>query len=49
MDLSVQKPEYQDIKIDDEEVENFLNKKFPLIQQVAKKLMLTSHLKMKLV
>ena len=38
MNFSCQKPEYQDIKIDDKDVENFLNKKFPLIQQVAKKI-----------
>ena len=32
MNFSFQKPEYQDIKRDDKEVDNFLNKKFPLIQ-----------------
>jgi len=36
MNLSFQKPEYQDIKTDDKEVEFFLNKKFPQIQQLAK-------------
>ena len=36
MNLSFQKPEYHDIKRDDKEVDNFLNKKFPLIQQLAK-------------
>jgi len=38
MNLSFQKPEYQDIKIDENEVDNFLNKKFPLIQQLAVKI-----------
>jgi transposase len=38
MNFSCQKPEYQDIKIDDKDVEDFLNKKFPLIQQVAQKM-----------
>ena len=38
MNLSFQKPEYQDVKLDDKEVENFLDKKFPLIQQVANKM-----------
>ncbi len=38
MNLSYQKPEYQDKKIDDKDIDNFLNKKFPLIQQVAKKI-----------
>lgn len=38
MNLSFQKPEYQDIKIDDGEVKKFLNEKFPLIQQLAKKM-----------
>jgi transposase len=38
MNFSFQKPEYQDEKIDYKEVENFLNKKFPLIQQVAIKM-----------
>jgi len=35
MKLSFQKPEYQDIKIDENEVSDFLNRKFPLIQQLA--------------
>ena len=38
MNLSCQKPEYQDIKIEDKDVENFLNNKFSLIQQVAEKI-----------
>jgi len=38
MNFSCQKPEYQDIKIDGKDVENFLNNKFHLIQQVAQKM-----------
>lgn len=38
MNLSCQKPEYQDLKMDDKDVDNFLNNKFPLIQQVAQKI-----------
>lgn len=34
--FSCQKPEYQDKEIDDNEVDDFLNRKFPLIQQLAK-------------
>jgi transposase len=36
--LSFQKPEYQDAKRDDEEIEYFLNVKFPKIQRLAIKL-----------
>ncbi len=36
MNFSCQKPEYQDIKRDDKDVECFFNKKVPLIQQIAK-------------
>ena len=36
MNFSCQKPEYQDIKRDDKDVEYFFNKKVPLIQQLAK-------------
>jgi transposase len=36
MKFSCQKPEYQDKEIGDNEVDNFLNKKFPQIQQLAK-------------
>ena len=35
MDLSCQLPEYQDIKKDDKDVDDFINKKFPQIQQLA--------------
>ena len=38
MNLSCQKPEYQDVKMDDKDVDNFINNKFPLIQQVAQKI-----------
>jgi hypothetical protein len=38
MNFSCQKPEYQDIKMDENDVDNFLNNKFPLIQQVAQKI-----------
>ena len=35
MDLSCQLPEYQDIRKDDKDVDDFINKKFPQIQQLA--------------
>ena len=38
MNFSCQQPEYQDLKMDDKDVDNFLNNKFPLIQQVAQKI-----------
>ena len=37
MGLTCQKPEYQDLKRDEQEVERFLNDKFPRIQRVAEK------------
>jgi hypothetical protein len=37
MGLTCQKPEYQDLKRDDQEVEPFLSDKFPRIQRVAEK------------
>ena len=38
MNFSCQKHEYQDLKMDDKDVDNFLNNKFPIIQQVAQKI-----------
>ena len=38
MNFSCQKPEYQDVTRDEKEVENFFNKKVPLIQQLARKM-----------
>jgi transposase len=37
MGLTCQKPEYRDVKRDEREIAYFLNVKFPLIQEVAKK------------
>jgi transposase len=36
--LTCQKPEYQDAKRDEQEIEHFLNDKFPKIQRLAKKM-----------
>jgi transposase len=36
--LSYQKPAYRDVKRDEQEVETFLNKKFPKIQELARKM-----------
>jgi transposase len=36
--LTCQKPEYQDIKRDEHEIEFFLEQKFPMIQRLAKKM-----------
>jgi transposase len=36
--LTPQKPEYQDAERDEQEIENFLNVKFPRVQRLAKKL-----------
>lgn len=36
--LSCQRPEYQDIKRDEQEIEYFLDVKFPMIQMLAKKM-----------
>ncbi len=38
MGLTCQKPEYQDLKRDEQEIEHFLNDKFPRIQRVAEKM-----------
>lgn len=38
MGLTCQKPEYQDLKRDEAEIEHFLNDKFPQIQRLAKKM-----------
>ena len=38
MNFSCQKPEYHDVTRDENEVENFFNKKVPLIQQLARKM-----------
>lgn len=37
-DLTCQKPEYQDVKRDDQEIEQFFSDKFPRIQRLANKL-----------
>jgi transposase len=37
-DLTCQKPEYQDVKRDDQEIEYFFNDKFPRIQRLANKM-----------
>ena len=36
--LTCQKPEYQDVKRDEQEIEHFLNDKFPRIQRLASKM-----------
>lgn len=36
--LSCQKPEYQDVKRDEQEIERFFNDKFPRIQNLAKRI-----------
>lgn len=38
MGLTCQKPEYQDLKRDEAEIDQFLNHKFPQIQRLAKKM-----------
>ena len=38
MGLTCQKPEYQDLKRDEQEIEHFLKDKFPRIQRVAEKM-----------
>jgi transposase len=37
-DLTCQKPEYQDVKRDEQEIEHFFNDKFPRIQRLANKM-----------
>lgn len=38
LDLSCQRPDYQDIKRDDQEVERFKTEKFPMVQRLAQKM-----------